>query len=72
MAIGVMLLAFLAIILEDYGRTAISILGSVYPGYRPDVPGAVLGAIWGFIDGAVGGYIFAWLYNYFGKLLRKQ
>jgi len=64
-AIGVILLALIALFADGYGSSIISLLSTVYRGYRPDIPGAIIGGIWGFVDGAIGGYIFAWFYNKF-------
>ncbi len=63
--IGLALLALFALFAESYGSSAISLLSTVYLGYRPTVPGAIAGAAWGFVDGFVCGYVFAWIYNYF-------
>lgn len=40
-----------------------TIIGRVYPGYRVNAIGSVVGFLWAFIDGLIGGAIFAWLYN---------
>ena len=64
-AIGIVLLALFSLFGNGYGDSIISLISTVYRGYRPTIPGALIGAIWGFIDGFIGGYIFAWLYNKF-------
>ena len=66
-ALGIVVLALLSLFLQDYGNSIISLLSTVYRGYRPTIPGALIGAIWGFIDGFIGGYVFAWLYNRFAQ-----
>jgi len=64
-AIGVILLALISLFADGYGSSVISLISTVYRGYRPDIPGAIIGGIWGFADGAIGGYILAWFYNKF-------
>ncbi len=64
-ALGLVLFALIAMFAETYGNSFISLISTVYLGYRADVPGALIGGIWGFIDGFVGGYVLAWLYNRF-------
>lgn len=66
-AIGLVLLALIAMIHGTYGNSIISLVSSVYVGYRPTIPGAVIGAIWGFVDGAIAGWVFAWIYNKVAK-----
>ena len=64
-ALGIVILALLSLFLEDYGNSIISLLSTVYRGYRPTIPCAIIGGMWGFADGAIGGYLFAWFYNKF-------
>lgn len=64
-ALGLILLALIALFTGSYGDSVISLLSTVYKGYRPTIPGALIGGVWGFIDGAIGGYVLAWFYNYF-------
>ena len=65
-ALGLIFLALIGRFTQGgYGDTVISLLSTVYKGYRPTIPGALMGGIWGFIDGAIGGYVLASLYNYF-------
>jgi hypothetical protein len=64
-ALGLVVFALIVMFSDNYGDTFLSIVSSVYLGYRPDIPGAIIGGIWGFIDGFIGGYVFAWLYNKF-------
>jgi len=66
-ALGLVLLALIAMIHGTYGNSIISLISSVYMGYRPTIPGAVIGGIWGFVDGAIAGWIFAWIYNKVAK-----
>ena len=64
-ALGLIVFAIIVMFADNYGNTMVSIIGSVYLGFRPDVPGAIIGGIWGFIDGFVCGYVLAWFYNKF-------
>lgn len=47
----------------NYGTEFAMILATVYKGYAPTVPGAIIGAVWGFFDAGVGGWLLALLYN---------
>jgi hypothetical protein len=51
----------------SYGVQFVNALGSIYLGYAPTYPGAIIGGILGFIDGAIAAAIFAYLYNHFSK-----
>jgi hypothetical protein len=46
-----------------WGSELVRVMSSVYLGFAPTVPGAVIGALWGFLDGAIGGAIIALVYN---------
>jgi hypothetical protein len=46
-----------------WGRPVVDVLGSLYLGYRPTLPGSVIGGAWAFVDGALAGVVVAWLYN---------
>jgi len=48
-----------------YGMNVVEFMSEVYPGYGASIPGALLGAVWGFIDLFAGLFIFALLYNLF-------
>jgi hypothetical protein len=45
----------------------ISVSSRMYFGFRPGLPGALVGAFWGFCDGFLSGAIIAMLYNLFHK-----
>ncbi len=38
-------------------------LGYIYPGYRIDAMGSIVGLVWGTVDGLASFAIFAWLYH---------
>ena len=61
---GIAFMAMIAMVF-DYGTVLVELLGTVYKGLSPSVPGMIAGFLWGFVDGAVGGYVLALLYNYF-------
>lgn len=65
LGLGMVVFALIVMYADNYGETLLSIISSVYIGYRPGIPGAIIGGIWGFIDGFIGGYVFAWFYNKF-------
>ncbi|MFH1788066.1 MAG: bacteriophage holin [Candidatus Altiarchaeota archaeon] len=48
---------------HGWGTLAVSVMSSVYAGFRPTYAGAILGAAWGFIDGAILGAVIALVYN---------
>jgi hypothetical protein len=50
-----------------WGRELVTVLSSLYIGYRASFFGGIIGGIWAFIDGAVAGAIIAWVYNLVAK-----
>ncbi len=38
-------------------------MATLYIGYKPTMPGSIIGGIWGFFDAGLAGVIIAWLYN---------
>jgi hypothetical protein len=46
-----------------YGLPMVQVIGSVYWGFEPTLPGSVIGAAWGMADGFVTGWLFTWFYN---------
>ncbi len=46
-----------------WGTSFLSVMSSIYIGFRPTFPGAIVGGLWGFLDGAVAGGIIAFVYN---------
>ncbi len=42
-------------------------MSTLYIGYKPTIPGSIIGGIWGLFDAGIGGVIIAWLYNMFSK-----
>lgn len=62
-AIALVLLAIVAMINGSYGNSLVSLISTIYVGFRPSIPGALLGGLWGFVDGAIGGWVFAQIYN---------
>lgn len=63
-AFGVVVLALGAMWFPGWA-TAVSWIGQFYVGYTASLPGAVVGAVWGFFDVFIGVYVFARLYVYF-------
>ena len=49
----------------DYGREFLSVVSSIYPGYRASgsVRDLVVGTVYALVDGAVFGLVVGWLYN---------
>lgn len=50
-----------------WGTALVDVISSIYIGYGPSIPGAIIGAVWGFIDGYIAGIVIAWLYNKLAK-----
>ena len=51
----------------NWGDTFVSIMSSLYIGFKPTVSGIIIGAVWGFVDAGIAGVLIAWLYNKFAK-----
>ena len=49
--------------LFDWGTGFVSLMSSIYLGFKPTFAGAVIGALWALIDGALAGALIAWVYN---------
>ena len=62
-----MLLLGLIYMFFDYGGAWMTVMSSIYIGYRATFIGSIIGAIWGFIDAGIAGIIIAWLYNKFAR-----
>ena len=45
------------------GIALVDAISSLYVGYGPSIPGAIVGAVWGFVDGYIAGVVIAWVYN---------
>lgn len=60
--LGMLILALMAAH-NNFGVPIVHIVGSVYKGFGPGVPGAFWGLLWGFVDAFIVGLIFAWIYN---------
>jgi hypothetical protein len=50
--------------LFGWGAELAKFIGDIYPGFAPTLPGAVIGAVWGFAVGFVFFYLAARIYNY--------
>jgi len=50
-----------------WGVALVDAISSLYLGYGPSIPGAIIGAVWGFVDGYIAGVVIAWLYNKLAK-----
>jgi hypothetical protein len=46
-----------------WGVALVDAISSLYIGYGPSIPGAIIGAVWGFVDGYIAGVVIGWLYN---------
>jgi len=70
-AIGVLWAAYVLFFgitaMFGWGVALVDAISSLYVGYGPSTPGAIIGAIWGFVDGYIAGVVVAWLYNKLAK-----
>lgn len=62
-----MLLLGLMSMFSNWGLDFLTLLGSVYIGFKPTLGGTLIGTIWGFCDGAIFGVLIAWVYNRLSK-----
>lgn len=62
-AIAIILLAVVAMVNGTYGTSLVSLISTIYVGFRPSIPGALLGGLWAFVDGTIGGWLLARIYN---------
>ena len=70
-AIFFLFVSLLNVIVRPYGGAYLSMLTSLYPGYRPEEGPAsiIVGTLYALTTGAVAGAIFCWLYN---SLVKKS
>ncbi len=62
-----MFLLGLTVMLFNWGAAWVTLMSSLYIGYKPTLLGSVIGGVWGFFDAGIGGVVAAWLYNKFQK-----
>ena len=62
---GMLVMGLVNLVSPGYGRAAMEVIASVYPGYRaePGIGNSIVGTLYAAVDGALGGALFAWLYN---------
>ena len=48
------------------------IFGLAYPGWGMDFIGTILAGLWGFVHGFIAGYLIAFFYNIFCKILNRR
>jgi len=53
----------LMVMLFDWGAAWLTLMSSLYIGYKATLLGSIIGGAWGFIDAGIGGLVIAWLYN---------
>ena len=58
-----MFLLGLMVMFLNWGVAWVTLMSSVYIGYKPTLVGSIIGGVWGFIDAGIGGVAVAWLYN---------
>ena len=71
---AILLVGIANMIWPSYGHAFLNILGSIYPGYQPEMGfgSVVTGALYGLVDGGVGAAVFGWLYNLFSGQIGKS
>jgi len=62
---GMLVMGLVNLASPGYGRAAMEVIASVYPGYHAEagIGNAIVGTLYATVDGAIGGAVFAWLYN---------
>jgi len=62
---GMLVMGLVNLVSPGYGRAAMEVIASVYPGYHaePGIGNSIVGTLYAAVDGALGGALFAWLYN---------
>jgi hypothetical protein len=58
-----MFLLGLTVMFFNWGDAWVTLMSSIYFGYKATFWGSVLGGMWGFFDARIGGFVIAWLYN---------
>ena len=59
--VAMLLLGWLSVL--GFGTSVVTLMSSMYFGFRPGFTGGIIGALWGFIDAGIGGAIIALIYN---------
>ncbi len=67
-----MLIVGLTAWLFSYGTAMVTLMGSIYIGFKPTLLGSFIGAGLGFVDGFIGGVLIAWFYNLCGCCCCKK
>ena len=67
--LGLLVLGLMAAYL-NWGKLAVDVIASVYPGYAPTLVGSLIGLVWGFVDGTIAAAIVALLYNYLASAIK--
>jgi len=62
---AMLLVGFANLTWPAYGGELLSVMSSIYPGYKASgsVPDLVTGALYALVDGGLFGLVLAWLYN---------
>jgi hypothetical protein len=74
-AVLVLLVGIINLIFPGYGVAFLQIVDSIYPGYhfgRWGFGGVIVATLYAALDGFVLGVVIAWLYNLFGKSMKKE
>jgi hypothetical protein len=74
-AVLVLLVGIANLIFPAYGVAFLQIVDSIYPGYhfgRWGFGGVIVATLYAALDGFVLGVVVAWLYNLFGKSMKKE
>ncbi len=74
-ALLVFLVAIGNLIFPGYGVAFLQIVDSIYPGYhfgKWGFGGVIVATLYAALDGFVLGVVFAWLFNLFGKSMKKK
>ena len=62
-ALALVLLTIASLVMDAEGRFPLKLLANYFLGYRVSLPGAAVGAAWGFVTGFCGGWFLAFVRN---------
>jgi hypothetical protein len=74
-AVLVLLVGIINLIFPGYGVAFLQLADSIYPGYhfgRWGFGGVIVATLYAALDGFVLGVVIAWLYNLWGKCMKKE
>ena len=74
-AVLVLLIGIANLLFPGYGVAFLQIIDSIYPGYhfgKWGFGGVIVATLYAALDGFILGMVFTWLFNLFGKRIKKE